>query len=111
MGARYLSEVGEKSGAVSFLWPAGYNAGTGALKRWLKQKRRLPLDLFVEAIPYEEARGYTKRVNASRATYRFLYEKQAKDPLPYLSQRLMRTKGKTRKKRKGKRKRRRKRRP
>ena len=54
LGARYLAEVGQKSGAVSF-WPAGYNAGTG-MKRWLKQRGHLPLDLFVEAIPYEEAK-------------------------------------------------------
>ncbi len=98
LGARYLAEVGAKSGAVSFLWPAGYNAGTGALKRWLKQRRHLPLDLFVEAIPYEEARGYTKRVNASRATYGYLYGKSGADPLPYISQRLLKKKKRTRKK-------------
>ena len=110
LGARYLAEVGEKSGAVSFLWPAGYNAGTGALKRWLKQKRHLPLDLFVEAIPYEEARGYTKRVNASRATYGFLYGKKGKDPLPYISQRLLTKKARAKSRKKSRKKKRKKRR-
>jgi len=53
--------------------PAGYNAGEGALTRWLKARGHLPLDLFVETMPFEEARGYTKRVTASYAVYRYLY--------------------------------------
>jgi soluble lytic murein transglycosylase-like protein len=105
LGTRYLGRVLQRSGAVPQLVPAGYNAGTGALKRWLKQRGQLPLDLFVELIPYEEARGYTKRVNQSWAIYRHLYGKD-KDPI-YLSQRTMmpRKKKVRRKKKKRKRKR------
>ncbi|MCA9539332.1 MAG: lytic transglycosylase domain-containing protein, partial [Myxococcales bacterium] len=86
LGARYVAYVRDDTGAVTPLWPAGYNAGSGALKRWLKERDRLPLDLFVEAIPFEEARGYTKRVAASWATYRYLYGGKQADPLPYVSQ-------------------------
>ena len=71
LGSRYLAHVLKSTGAVPALVPAGYNAGAGALTRWLRARKKLPLDLFVEMIPYEEARGYTKRVNSTRAIYRF----------------------------------------
>jgi soluble lytic murein transglycosylase len=88
LGARYLAHVKEYTGGQWALVPAGYNAGAGALSKWLKQRGHLPLDLFVETIPYEEARWYTKRVVASWATYRALYDnKKYKNPLPYVSQR------------------------
>ncbi len=73
LGSRYLSSIGRASGAPSAVWPAAYNAGPGALRRWLKKRGHLELDLFVDAIPYEEARGYTKRVTSSRAIYQRLY--------------------------------------
>jgi soluble lytic murein transglycosylase len=110
LGARYLAEVGQKTGSTPVLWPAGYNAGTGALQRWLKQRSKLPLDLFVEAVPYAEARGYIKRVNASWATYRYLYTKTGKDPLPYIGQRLKPRKSSGRARKKLRKKRNRKRR-
>ncbi len=72
LGTRYLRVVYDRSKAVHHLVPAGYNAGAGALRRWLKKRGNIPLDLFVELIPYEEARGYTKRVNSSWATYALL---------------------------------------
>lgn len=85
LGARYLAHVGKHTRGVMPLWPAGYNAGSGALKRWLKARGSMPLDLFVEMIPFEEARGYSKRVVASWATFRLLYG-DPKEPLPYISQ-------------------------
>jgi soluble lytic murein transglycosylase len=87
LGARYLSWVKRKVGCAWSLVPAGYNAGGGALKRWLKERGTLPLDLFVETIPYEEARWYTKRVNASWITFRSLYGAPKGEPVwPYVSQ-------------------------
>jgi len=75
LGARYIAHVLEAGGGARALpvMPAGYNAGEGALTRWLKARGHLPLDLFVETMPFEEARGYTKRVTASYAVYRYLY--------------------------------------
>ena len=72
LGTRYLRHVHTHTKAVYSLVPAGYNAGGGALKRWLRKRGQLDLDLFVELIPYEEARGYTKRVNSTWGTYKFL---------------------------------------
>ncbi len=81
LGARYLARLPLQTGAVQALWPAGYNAGGGALKRWLAARGTVPLDLFVELIPFDEARGYTKRVNSSFATYSFLYATPGQIPL------------------------------
>ena len=109
LGARYLAHVRDRTGANTALLPAGYNAGAGALRRWLKARPRVPLDLFVELIPYDEARGYTKRVVASWATYRALYAKTGRDPLPYISQKVQTRRPKKRarpKRRKGKKRRR-----
>ena len=78
LGTRYLRVVYDRSKAVHHLVPAGYNAGAGALRRWLRKRGNIPLDLFVELIPYEEARGYTKRVNSSWATYALLSKGSAR---------------------------------
>jgi soluble lytic murein transglycosylase len=83
LGSRYLAHVKKKTGAQWALIPAGYNAGGGALKRWLKARGNLPLDLFVETIPFQEARWYTKRVVSSWGTYRALH---GDGQLPYVSQ-------------------------
>ena len=52
---------------------AGYNAGPGAVDRWRTSFGRLALDEFVEQIPYDETRGYTRKVLRSYAAYQALY--------------------------------------
>ncbi|MCA9544872.1 MAG: transglycosylase SLT domain-containing protein [Myxococcales bacterium] len=86
LGARYLAHVQKYTRAQWALVPAGYNAGAGALSKWLKRDGHLPLDLFVELIPYEEARWYTKRVVSSWAVYRAVYGEGFRNPIPYVSQ-------------------------
>ena len=89
LGARYLAWVKRKLSCAWSLVPAGYNAGANALKRWIRLRGHLPLDMFVETLPYEEARWYTKRVNASWITFRTLYGAPKGKPLwPYVSQRV-----------------------
>ena len=88
LGARYLAWVKRKLSCAWSLVPAGYNAGGGALRGWLRARGDLPLDLFVETIPYEEARWYTKRVNASWISFRTIYGAPKGQKLwPYISQR------------------------
>ncbi len=41
---------------------------------------RLPLDLFVEMIPYKETRGYVKQVTADFHAYSALYGAADKQP-------------------------------
>lgn len=53
-----------------------YNAGPGNVKKWLRRNGHLPLDEFIEEIPFSETRGYVKRVIRSAQTYGHLH----KDP-------------------------------
>lgn len=54
-----------------------YNAGAGATKRWLEARASNDFAIWVEAIPYEETRSYTRRVLQSKAAYAYLYEPNA----------------------------------
>lgn len=55
------------------LCAAAYNAGPAAVVRWMQNSGKLPLDLFVEQIPYKETRGYVKQVVADLYNYHALY--------------------------------------
>lgn len=58
-----------------------YNAGPGNVKKWLRRNRALPLDEFVEEIPFSETRGYVKRVLRSIQVYGLiLNDPQVKKP-------------------------------
>ncbi len=73
IGASYLGELVRRFGGSIPLALAAYNAGGGAVSRWLAERRGLSLDEFVEEIPVEETRGYVKRVLRSYAAYQLLY--------------------------------------
>ena len=53
---------------------ASYNGGPHNVQRWLRHKEHVPLDEFVEEIPFGQARGYTKKVLRFVALFRRLYE-------------------------------------
>ena len=85
IGARELGQLWSAYGGAAALAIAGYNAGEGAVNKWMRDPERagLTLDEFVEAIPYDETRGYTKRVLASFFAYSWLYDGNgAVPPLP-----------------------------
>jgi soluble lytic murein transglycosylase len=73
IGSVYLSRMLRTFGHPG-LAAAAYNAGPGAVARWLKGATRA-FDEFVEEIPYAETKGYVKRVLRSYAAYYYLYEK------------------------------------
>jgi soluble lytic murein transglycosylase len=73
LGSRYLGDLLRRYDGSVPLALAAYNAGGGAVGRWLGQRSGLELDEFVEEIPIEETRGYVKRVLRSYAAYRLLY--------------------------------------
>lgn len=54
-----------------------YNAGAGAIRAWLRARAGSDYDLWVEQIPYEETRGYIKRVLQSELIYAELYAPEA----------------------------------
>ncbi len=52
---------------------AAYNAGKAAVKRWVAQNPAdIPMDYFVELIPYEQTRNYVKKVASAWLTYAWL---------------------------------------
>jgi soluble lytic murein transglycosylase len=73
IGARYLGDLLRRFDGSVALALAAYNAGGGSVSRWLDQRGDRDLDEFVEEIPFEETRGYVKRVLRSFAAYQLLY--------------------------------------
>lgn len=78
-GAWYLSQL-MKRFAHPALAAAAYNAGPEAAVKWVKDKGVLPLDLFVEEIPFRETRGYVKQVLADLYLYQSFYGGEAAPP-------------------------------
>jgi soluble lytic murein transglycosylase len=73
IGSRFLGFLWQTMSHHPALTISGYNAGEGAVWRWLRSFAELQeIDLFIEAIPYDETRGYTKRVLSSFLTYSWL---------------------------------------
>ena len=73
IGARFLGFLWKHFNAVPPLTIAGYNAGEAAVERWLTERGTMAMDEFMETIPYDETRNYTKRVLASYFAYSWLY--------------------------------------
>jgi soluble lytic murein transglycosylase len=75
LGCRYLGVLRGQFPDNPMLAIPGYNAGGGKPKDWVDARPNEDFDLWVEQIPYEETRLYTKRVITSMAAYDFLYGK------------------------------------
>jgi len=52
---------------------AGYNAGPGRVKRWIRELPCDDVDLFIESIPFQETRRYVQKVLGSYTLYCALY--------------------------------------
>ena len=73
LGVRYMKYLQDRYPHIVAV-AAGYNAGGGRVKGWLKQRGRMNLDLFVAHIPFRQTRHYTMRVLESWFRYHLLYE-------------------------------------
>ena len=74
IGSRFIRSLWERFEDNPAVVPAAYNAGPGAAERWIREQPSLPLDEWVESIPYDETRRYTRRVLQTYGTYAFLDE-------------------------------------
>jgi soluble lytic murein transglycosylase len=72
IGAVYLSYLIENLGSP-MLALLSYNGGMGRVRRWRAGEPKLPEDLFLETIEYQETREYGRRVLAAAAAYGYLY--------------------------------------
>ena len=69
VGARYMDYLHKLFNDSPYLSAAGYNAGENRILQWVREKGNMPTDEFVERIPFEETRGYVKRVVGTWQTY------------------------------------------
>ncbi len=72
LGARFMASLAAGFRNHYALVPPAYNAGPGAVARWLRERGSQSLDVWVENIPYDETRGYTRRVLQSYGIYNWL---------------------------------------
>jgi soluble lytic murein transglycosylase len=88
LGMRYLGGlVGRFGGteAAAALAIPSYNGGAGNVNKWKTQRSDWDLDLFIEAIPFDETRKYTQRVLGRWLAYRWLYGSgPPEDRVPHL---------------------------
>ncbi|MEI6790985.1 MAG: transglycosylase SLT domain-containing protein [Myxococcaceae bacterium] len=72
VGALHLKELSDDlSHPLKII--AAYNAGKTAVKRWERlYGAGVPMDFFVEQIPYEQTRNYVKKVTSAWLTYSWL---------------------------------------
>jgi soluble lytic murein transglycosylase len=82
LGSRFLGFLWKHFTQAAPLTIAGYNAGEAAVERWLGERGDLAMDEFIETIPYDETRNYTKRVLSSYFTYSWLYGSKPVPPVP-----------------------------
>ena len=73
IGSNYIKYLNEKFKNY-ILITASYNAGEGAVARWLKTYSISDYDEFIENIPYEETKNYVKRVFRTYHLYNKIYE-------------------------------------
>ncbi len=71
------------------LGAAAYNAGSGAVSRWMGARPNDDLELFVELIPYEETRNYVKRVLGTSNVYAYLYDRPKLESVLRLSSKVV----------------------
>jgi len=69
LGTRYLRKLLDKNKGNQVLATAAYNAGPYRVKRWLKNTKAMPADIWIETIPFKETRNYVKSVLAYQEIY------------------------------------------
>ena len=67
IGTAYLGNLLQQFNGNRVLALAAYNAGPTRAKRW--RKNRLPIDAWIESIPFAETRAYVKNVLLYAAIY------------------------------------------
>ena len=75
-GTYYLHRLKNMFNSNLVLTAASYNAGPHRMKTWLMYFGDLPLDAFVEHIPYLQTRNYVRKVVLNYYIYSLLYGKR-----------------------------------
>ncbi len=72
LGTLYLRELLDRFQGNHLLVTAAYNAGPARAKLWAAQYACVPVDVWVELIPFQETRDYVQRV----MSYTVIFENQ-----------------------------------
>jgi len=72
LGSRYLAQLNARF-RDPLLAVAAYNAGPHRVQRWVAERSQADMEEFVDQIPFDETRGFAKRVFTSWHHYRRLY--------------------------------------
>ena len=68
-GTQYMRYLMDKMDDNQVLVTASYNAGWRRVKQWLPAEGSVPMDIWLETIPYKETRNYVKAVMAYKQIY------------------------------------------
>ena len=80
LGSHYLAQMYETFGFHRALASAGYNAGPGRVRQWLRTRPASPLDVWVETIPFRETKQYVQNV----LVYSHIYSRLLGTHQPFL---------------------------
>jgi soluble lytic murein transglycosylase len=88
VGVKYLQRLSKMFDGYLPLVAAGYNAGPHRVHVWMKNFGNLPMDEFIEHIPFSQTRGYAKKVIRSYYVYSSVYypDEIKKKPIQWLAQ-------------------------
>lgn len=77
IGSYHLAWLLRRYSGLRPLAIAAYNAGESRVDRWLRRARSIPMDVWIETIPFKETRNYVQNVLAFEAVYRELEQRGA----------------------------------
>jgi soluble lytic murein transglycosylase len=72
IGTAYFADLMKRFGDPAFAL-AAYNAGENRVDRWRAERPGIPLDEFIDDIPFPETQNYVKRILGTAEDYRILY--------------------------------------
>jgi len=85
LGTYYLSKMYNRFGENRVLATAAYNAGPHRVENWLPVSGSLDARIWIENIPYNETRGYVRRVLTDEAIFHWRMtgqQRRISDELP-----------------------------
>ncbi|ALO44971.1 transglycosylase SLT domain-containing protein [Pseudohongiella spirulinae] len=85
LGSHYLASLLEEFDGNRILATAAYNAGPNRINQWLLRSRDkpLPVDVWIETIPFAETRGYVQNV----LVYAVIYGHLSGQAVPFMTDR------------------------
>lgn len=83
IGTEYFKDLVAQFGHAAYAL-AGYNAGGHRVVRWKAERPNLPLDEWIDDIPFPETQNYVKRILGTAEDYRRLYGGGVLKPVPVL---------------------------